>query len=224
MQNLENKIHWVVTVLLLVGVGWLVFAPRELQQTVQQISLGGVTNLDSLTLEDDLIVTDSTTLTSTTTVQEITYGSRFSKALTFTAGATTTPGGLVALQNTGAPKVCRGVPEVELTSQLEGSMNFAFGTSTSATAWSASGSSLISTTTVATGTKPFLGDEPGTYWTVGDEGIASTTVSWSWGAGVYILGAFDKGGAKTGAGTRNNATTTDYTTAAGKLYVTCHTR
>lgn len=171
-----------------------------------------------LTLKN-IQIDEQLAVTGTSTIDLITLGSSVSKALTFTAGATTTPGGLFSLQNTGANKICRGLPEVNLTSQVEGSMNFSVGTSSSATAWSASGGSLIASTTVATGSTILLGNENvGSYFGFN---TGSTTQSWIWQAGHYILGAFDKGGA--GAGTRNNATTTDYSTAAGKVYVDCHT-
>lgn len=183
---------------------------------------------DSTSPSAGQVRTTTLTVTGTSTLQEITLGSNYSKALTFTAAATSTPGGLVALQNTGAPKICQGLPEVQWTSgDLGGSMNFSFGTSTSATAWSAIGGSLISTTTIPTSTPAAnalqLFTKPGSFFG-GPTATTTAAGSWAWNNGDYVIGAFDIGGAEAGAGTRNNATTTDYTTLAGTMYLDCHTR
>jgi len=165
------------------------------------------------------IETTGLSVTNTSTFQEIGIGSRYSKALTFTAGATTTPGGLFTLNPPGTDLICNNMPQIDLTSQVEGSMEFVIGTSTSATAWSTtvgstSGGSLMASTTAATGTKILLQKEA-----VGNAFPANSYLPryWVWSAIDYVLGAFDKG-----SNTRNNATTTDYTTAAGKVYLDCH--
>ena len=160
------------------------------------------------------------------TRQEQKLGTKFSKALDLSSGNTTTPGLVLSLQNTGNTQICYGPPIIELTRQIEGSMNFAAGTSSLPTTWSgagttASGGSLLATSTVATGTVGFIQSRLGTAFLPngGQSATPSSTNAWLWSEDVYILVALDKGGTDAGAGTRNNATTTDYNTAAGKLYV-----
>lgn len=147
-------------------------------------------------------------VTGTSTLQEITLGSRFTDTASFAAAATTTPGGLVSLQNTGLPKICTNL-ELELIG-VENSMVFQVSTSTSASAFvnNMAGGGLIASTTVPTATAEIILD-------IADDG--NNVGAWLWDAGQYILGAVD-------AGNRNNASTTDYDSVSGNLYVTCHSR
>lgn len=148
------------------------------------------------------------TATATTTIQELTYGSRYSKALTTSAGSTTTAGLLISIQNTGAQKIC-DYAEIEFTTAPSGSeMVVSLATSTSATGVSLSGAGIIASTTVATSTPIIINSH--------DQVGGSTMDSFSWANGVYILGRWDNQDAF--------ATSTDYSSAAGNVYIRCHTQ
>jgi hypothetical protein len=176
------------------------------------------------TLTGTVTFSGSSTMTGTTTVQDMSYGSNYYEALTFTAGATTTPGGLFSIQNTGATKLCR-IVEVDVSSGSSagglagagGPLDFCVGTSTSATAWSGAGCSLVATTTLATSTTSIINNvvNPGTY-VGGDQDIGGAP--FIWGNGVYLSGAFDS--LSTFAATSSDV----YTSMAGGIYITCHTR
>lgn len=163
----------------------------------------------------DLTLDSSSTLSigATTTMQEITLGSRFTSALTFTAGATTTPGGLFSIQNTGDTKLCNRL-DLDITGGTTGSaVIFSAATSTSGSAITAD-MSLIASTTLATTSASIIDNyyAPGTYATAGtDQGR-----SWRWVAGEYIIGQFDV--------TATGASSTVYTVMSGNAYVHCITR
>ena len=191
---------------------------RGMEANVEGQNIGAFTtagsNFTDVQIAGELDVTGESRLTATTSLQEIVLGSRFKKALTFTAGVTTTPGGLVALQNTGADKLCQKA-EILTTANVQGSMDVSLATSTSATAISGNGVNLIATTTIATTTKVILSssidDQAGSGLTNGSE-------SFLWLNGTYILGSID---AKSG---RSGASSTDYSSAVGYLYLTCHSQ
>lgn len=156
----------------------------------------------------NLSVAEQTELLGTTTPQEITLGSRFSESLDFTAGTATTTGSLASIQNTGDLKICqRG--EIHISSQVEGSMMFSLSTSTSATAFSGSVGNLIASTTVPTGTTALLTSSP-------DDHVGTSNMdSFLWPNGTYIFAAASP--------SFNTASSSDYSTATGKLYLNCHT-
>lgn len=137
------------------------------------------------------------------------------KRLDFSAGATTTAGGLFKITNGRTRMLC---DRVELDLYTAGGANsrdlqFSVTTSTSATAISGSGAALIASTTVSTNTSPLITNVryPGTY--VGaDQDVGGE--SWELGAGVSILGSFDAPDA--------SASSTAYTSMAGKVFVRCH--
>ena len=148
-------------------------------------------------------------ITGTTTVQEISYGSRYSSSLTFTAGATTTPGGLFSLQNIGAPKTCRHV-ELDITTAGAKPLDFSISSSTAASSFNNGGTALIATTTAGTSTTPLLNDT--------DHAGTADMASWDWESDVYLLGTFDlAAGAPT-------STSGDYTGMEGNVYFTCRTK
>lgn len=156
------------------------------------------------------------TITGTTTLQEVALGSRYTDSLTFTAGATTTPGGLFSIQNTGARKVCDyievDVPTGSATGGRLGTghpLTFNVSTSTSASAWSNDAGNLIASTTPATSTTPILNTR--------DNVGAVTNDSWEWNNGEYILGAFDS------LSTDPATSSLVYTGMVGNAYIRCHT-
>ncbi len=151
-------------------------------------------------------------LTATTTVQEITLGSRYSGDLTFTAGATTTPGGLFAIQNTGDTKICDRVL-IDISTEAQGSLDFSIATSSTGNTITNDSIGLMATVTVGTTTPALLEilKSNGTAITLDGE-------SFSWVRTDFIIGQFDI------KANRNNATTSDYTSAVGKFYINCHTR
>lgn len=154
---------------------------------------GGVTHHGSVDISD------------TATINELAFGAGNSKSLTFTAGATTTPGGLFTIQNTGTQKVCN-VAEVNITTKVEGSIFFSVATSTLADSFSGSGTGIMATTTIATGTVALLNSV--------DSSGTSGLDSFVWDNGVYLLGQIE--------GIGINASSSDYSTAAGKAYISCH--
>lgn len=205
-------------------------ATFNLGSAVKGAALGAASFIDSATsftdvdITNDLRVQQESELQATTTIQEITYGSRFAKALSFAAAATTTPGGLVSLQNTGADRICSNL-EVDINTVARGntSLVFAFGTSTAASAWTGTtGGSLIATTTLPTSTTAILSPQYdfGHFWSATPtvRGFATSTGPWLWKNGEYINGLFDADGAP------DTASSTDYSNMTGKLYVNCHTR
>jgi len=166
------------------------------------------------------------TSTGTTTVKYVAYSSPFKTSLTFTAGATTTPGGLFAIQNTGEDQICTSiVVDVDTADAVGGatgigaSLNYVVSTSTSASAYSGSGGNLIASTTNATGTDAIITNTsfPGTGTSAGE--------SFIWSNGVYILGAFDDAARVNPGGTIGTyASSTAYDGQAGNVYLDCHSR
>jgi len=195
-------------------------------------SIGGIDDVnfgdasDSATQFTNLQVNELTTLTGTTTVGNVTLGAQFNEALNFAAAATTTPGGLFSIQNTGVPKLCRNVIIYPYTSGGADSVALVFGigTSTSATSWSGAGNSIMATTTLPTNTTAFLspagsgsnnfhkGAVGTSFW------VGTTTSLFLWGNGVYLNGAFDA------SGVPDNSSSTGYTSMAGEVYVDCITQ
>lgn len=156
------------------------------------------------------------------TLDNIEIGGSRSGSLTFTAGATTTPGGLFRSYNAGPDKICTEVIfEIATADTTNGRLGtgvplaYVVGTSTLPTAWSGAGSSLISSTTNATGTTEILSSR--TTGSLGT-GVAVAGQSWLWKTGEYILGAFDSipGDAATSS--------EGYTGSAGEYYVDCIVR
>jgi len=174
----------------------------------------------------NLCVVDILDLTgsATTTLQEITLGSRYNSALTFTAGSTSTPGGLFSLQNTGVPKICSlAVTEISTADSTGGptdegcALDFSVATSTSASAYShASGGSMgiLASTTLATGTTDILNTQ--------DDTVGSGQKTFLWDSGVYLLGTFDDHIVSQGG--TGNASSSCYTDMEGEFYVECITR
>lgn len=164
---------------------------------------------------------------ATTTSQEITLGSRFSNSLDFSAGATTTPGGLFSVQNTGEDKLC-SVAIVDITTatsqggiDADGApLEFSVATSTAASAFSGN-VGIIASTTLATSTTALFDNvqNPGTYVNA-DQDIGGATFEWN--NSVYLLGQFD---AYLDTTDRTSATSSDtYSGVAGKYYIHCITR
>ncbi len=178
---------------------------------------GDVTDLTDLRISDEFSAAGEVSLTGTTTLQEITYGSRYSDTLVFTAGSTTTPGGLFSEQNPGLAKICSKI-ELNVTTNngSEGvALAFSVTTSTAASTISAGNQSLIASTTLATTTTAL-------FTNVDDTG-SSKEDSWIWGAGVFILGQFDDLGRSQGT-TEIATSSAGYTDLAGFAYWTCHTQ
>lgn len=154
------------------------------------------------------------------TIDDYEIGATGSVQLDFSAGATTTPGGLARLVNGREAKVCTSVELDISTADTTGGrlgtgspFDFSVSTSTASNALPASGPSLIASTTNATGTTALLDG-------VTNKGTGNNVAgqSWIWGAGEYILAQFDSiaGDAATSS--------TDYTGYQGRLYVECHVR
>ena len=164
-------------------------------------------------------------VTATTTLQEITLGSRFSTALIFTPGATTTPGGLFAIQNTGATKICGKVHvDFSVGSTTGGEVgtgdgyDFSVTTSTSGTLITGTNQSLLVSSTLATSTT-------GLFESVTQKGagIAVAGQSWLWTGGEYIIGQYDNS-AKSAGGADYSTSTVPLTGMTGSMYVDCVTR
>lgn len=192
--------------LIIQNVEQFVYSGTESLGTASPLTVA--TEFTDLKVTNDLEVDQELQVDATSTLQELTFGSRFADAIAPTAGSTTTPGGLFSLQNTGAPKICSMV-ELDITA-IGPSFQFAIGTSTQASAWSTKTATLVASSTVPTDTTALLNfvDQVG----------VSAMDSFLWGAGEYILGAFD-------LGNRNNASSSDYVSRlTGSAYVTCHTR
>lgn len=143
------------------------------------------------------------------TVDNLTYGTSHSGPLNFSAGATTTAGGLFSIFNFSARRICTRV-EVDVTTVLQGSLGFSVATSTAKNAISNDTIGLIGTTTMVTSTGNLIDSaaNAGTY--------SSKAGSFEWNRGEYIIGQFDA------AEDASTATSSDYTSAAGKFYITCH--
>ena len=160
-------------------------------------------------------------------VDSLEYGAGLSKALNFTATATSTVGGLVNILNPRHDMVCREAILNIHTADTAGGpagngakMNFSLGTSTSASGgdygWSGT-PGIIATTTLATGTVDILTsyNNPGALQVYGD--FASTT-PFVWTAGEYIVGAFSVVNTE---GEILSASSTAHTGTAGRLYLDC---
>lgn len=168
----------------------------------------------------------STTLlvTNTTTLQEITFGSRYTSSLDFSRGATTTPGGLFSIENTGATKICTRI-ELDITSgtaqggPIGTGRGFAFAISTSTTAINGSVSggaaNLMASSTVATSSPGFLNNI--------DSAGSSGMDSFLWTGGEFINGQFDQV-TLSGGGVDNATSSDEYVDMVGNVYITCHTR
>jgi hypothetical protein len=170
------------------------------------------------------VFTAGATMEDTLTVQDIALGSEFSKALTFTAGSTTTPGALFSIRNTsGVDRICTTVILDITTGSTTGGradggapFDFTVGTSTSATAFVGSvGTSLMATTTLGTSTTGILDTirYPGAYVAT-DQDIGGTP--WVWSNDVYVNGLLYEGTA--GSAPTSSET---YTGMAGKVYIHC---
>jgi len=149
------------------------------------------------------------TITGTSTVQSVAMGSNFSETLTFTAAATTTPGGLFSIQNTGTDRVCTDFELYVYTGAGSEAcqMTYEVSTSTSASAWSNLSGSIIASTTPATSTTFLLNDTNHTG--------TNTNDAWLWKNGEYLMGAYDQ---KSGG---VNASSSCYTAMAGRMYANC---
>lgn len=163
---------------------------------------------------------------STTTLNEVELGPRFSADLTFTAGATTTPGGLFSIQNTGDVKLCSKVLSYFGTDTGDDTLalTFSVSTSTSASAWSHTAGTIIASTTVATTTGSVTPNDvariysnqtnPGTFYAYSADSGKTTTTDFIWDNGVYILGAFDYTNFV-------SASTSAYTSRTGTVNIFC---
>ncbi len=194
--------------------------------TADDGSFGGYiaapTGFTDVNITNDLVVdglstfTGTATFSNTTTLQEITFGDRYRDDLTFTAGATTTPGGLCSIQNTGNRRICSKV-DLDVETAPINTFVFSAGTSTSASAWSQrnNGYGLISSSTVATSTPDVKNNE--------DDGNNGED-TWVWENSIYLLCAFDTLNAGTATGIYDNASSSDYADfGVGAINVTCHT-
>lgn len=197
MDN-QKSIQWligglaVIILLSLTAVVGLVYSG-----SAGKVTLGGTTNYDDLVVD--------TLVSSTSTVGNTLLSSNYTSELTFTAGtATGTPGSLFSLLNSGTKKVCSLVA-LDIDTQVEGSMVFSISTSTSASACSSGVcGGLIASTTVATGTTSFINS---------DDAAGSGMEAFLWPNGTYILGSL--------ASSFSSASSSDYSSAAGEVYVNC---
>ena len=158
------------------------------------------------------------------TIDELELGTSASGRLNFTKGATTTPGGLFRIYNSGSPRICNRLElEISVGSTVGGNLGtgtaFAYrvATSTSRTLFS-NDSTLIASTTNATGTVDIFDtvDSNGT-------GIVVAGESFLWDKGVWILGAFDDATASED-GTDYSTSSNAYVGQIGKFYIPCHIR
>lgn len=168
------------------------------------------------TTQSDWNVGGNLTVDGISTIQDISLGSKYSSALTFTAGATTTPGGLFAIENTGSSKICTRV-ELDITtgSTVGGRLGtghpIVFSISTSTAEGVGNGANLIATSTLATSTTNLLD----TVVNKGS-GVAVAAQSFEWATGEVIQGQFD------GLSTDPATSSIPYVGMAGKAYITCH--
>ena len=228
--------------LLLVGGNQLLRAQQNGSVTINNYAEGGIvlqTSGESLGSEDfilgavgtrfpnGLAVGSSATVnsagefmtTETSTIQIITRGSDAAKAMTFTAAATTTPGGLFSIQNTEVDKLC-GVISIDFKTNGGAdsvALQVAAATSTQASAWSSKTRTLVASTTIATTSAPLITNvtNPGTY-VASDQDIGGEL--WLWSNGTYLLGALESNR------TPDHASSTGYTSMAGTVQVDCVTR
>lgn len=189
----------------------VVNANVSLKQLVANAIADRVSNSYTNQTEDDVLGVQSGT---DLTVDNLTYGPARSVRLNFSAGATTTPGALGRIYNSGPAKVCSKV-ELDITTgsttggALGGGAGLAFSVTTSTGRTVGNGVGLIATTTLPTSTTNLLNN-------VDDAGTNGQD-SWVLGQGEYILAQFD-------TATDVTASSTAYTTMAGYLYVDCHER
>lgn len=176
----------------------------------------------------------TSSITGTSTIEGYALGATRFEAVSFAAAATTTPGGWFSIPNTGEVKICRDVIVDISTHGGGGSFTFSVGTTTSETEWSASGGSLIASTTVAT-SSPFIFDQrtfKGSFFGGTNNGVLNTTFTdqyrnatpttpWIWSNGDFLSGAFDSGANSVAQG---NASSSDYTSNVGAVYVECFQR
>ncbi len=191
-------------------------APQPSQE-LGEVSFGGTAAVSTSHITSNVQVLADLDLTATTTIQEINYGSRYFQALDFSAGNTSTPGALASICNTGITNVCSvAVLDISVGSTTVGhdgsgaAWAFSLSTSTSAVDNGGIDPTLIATTTLATSSAIILDNTKhvGAY----------NASSFTWGNGVCINAQFDT------PDTDAAATSTAYTSMAGGLYVTCHTR
>jgi hypothetical protein len=135
----------------------------------------------------------------------------------------------VSLRNTGARKICSNVVlDIKTRDSAEGGcpLSFSLGTSTAAIgdySWEDS-PGLIATTTLPTSTTAFISKEthPGSVKSscyLCDD-YASSTVSWVWDNGVYIVGTVES---VTASGDSKFATSSEaWEDTVGEMYVYCH--
>jgi len=160
------------------------------------------------------------------TVDELEYGPSMSANLDFSRGATTTPGGLFRILNSSTAKVCSTV-ELNITdgtgtggpTGIGTAMVFSVATSSTASAFSSTGGTLVASTTNATSSQHIISSvrNAGTY-VASDQDVGGE--SWVWEKGVFLLGAFDDPSAL--AADDYATSSTAYTGMAGKAYVSCH--
>ena len=191
---------------------------------ITDVRPGRLVTYDNVFVTTDLEVGGTIYAEATTSVQQISLGSPFSVALDFSEGATTTIGGLFAIENTGADNLCT-ITQIDITtgSTVGGALgtghpfDFSVATSTSGTALSGN-VGIIATTTVPTSTTKAIIDNvrnPGTY-VAADQDIGGTTFEWN--NGIFLVGQFDS------LSTYPATSSAVYTGMAGKFYATCHTR
>lgn len=148
--------------------------------------------------------------------------------LDFSAGATTTPGGLFAITNGRQAKICTDVvldiSKADTAGGPDGAgarLGYRVATSSSATNWRAGDVTLIASSTLASSTTGLISNvvNTGTYTT----NDADAGAPWVFGAGVSLLGAFDITNIEGGIGDEI-ASSTAYTATVGKVYVKCQNR
>jgi len=162
----------------------------------------------------DLTIDDGLDVEGTTTINLIKLGDTLSDtSFTRTAGATSTPGGIVTIQYTGADILCGNV-RLDITSAPTVYSEWKVTTSTSATAMTGDPGGLIPTSTLATSTAGYFDSEMD----------GNDVSSWELTNGMYVHLTADQNNT---AGNNQNTTSTsaDWSSIAGGLYLTdCTTK
>ena len=190
---------------------------------------GSESGFTDVNVSNDLRVQGEFIGVGTSTLGLVKYvGVIASSTLNFDAGATTTPGGLVAMKNTGEDLVCNRLTfKITTASIVAGDLGggssfvFSFSTSTSAAGNdSTPGATLIASTTVATSSERLMDSVQNNGGSIVVAGQA-----FIWAAGEFIIGQFDDAGlTNPGNGVSDFSTSSDaYTGMEGSLVAHCVT-
>jgi len=142
-------------------------------------------------------------------IDELELGSAVSARLNFAAAATTTPGSLFRIYNSGPRKICTQAEMDVKVAPIDG-YSFAVATSTNYDSWSTvyGSRNIIASSTVATSSPDILNNI---------DNAGALDDSWEWNVGEFLLGVFDS------SNVGDNASSTDYSGyASGRFYVSCH--